>query len=673
MKGMLVFVLAMGLFWVGCATTPPTPECPVDVKAEEVVGEETVKKESPSKLGYDGHGAASVPPEVLAQYAAPRLESTVSRRIQAMMDISSPSPGIISPDGKTLVFNWSVTGTPQVWRLTKPMGFPEQLTGGEDSTYAQEILPNGKQIVISRDRKGEENPGLYLQPIGGGALTLIQHKDGSRTFFEWVSPDSKFIYYRSNDIKENAYAIYRYDIAAKKKELVFDEDGLWTIADVHKDGRILLQKYKGNLYSELFELDVKTKKLTPLLGQDEMEEYEVMYGALQGEILVLTNKFGEYRRLYSYKDAGFTPITDEIKYDVAWFDMDRAGKRILYEVNQGGYIKLFPLNAKTKKTVKHPKIPPADHVYGSNSSYNGRFSVVAIDDGKKPRASFVIDWQRKKLTAWHEPSTPEIDTSGFVRAELEHYPAEDGTKIPVWVRMGEGCEKKLCPVIVHFHGGPEGQTRPGFSWSSQLFVDAGFVYVSPNVRGSDGYGKTWLHADNGPKRKDVISDIRDAATWAKKRFAKGGKEPKLGVYGGSYGGYSVLVGMTIYAGHYDVGVQIVGISNLVTFLENTAPYRRILRATEYGDPVKDREVLLELSPTTHIDKLKGPILHIQGATDPRVPVGEAIQIHQGLVDRGVESDLIIFPDEGHGCRKRPNRVLMYGHAVKFFEEHLLGE
>ncbi|WP_199065113.1 alpha/beta hydrolase family protein [Chitinimonas sp. BJB300] len=225
-------------------------------------------------------------------------------------------------------------------------------------------------------------------------------------------------------------------------------------------------------------------------------------------------------------------------------------------------------------------------------------------------------------------------------------------------------------MIVQFHGGPEGQSRAGFSARAQLFIDAGFIYVQPNVRGSDGYGKTWLNADNGPKRLDVISDIEDAAIYIKKAWAQNGIAPKVGVMGGSYGGYSTLYAMTRFAGAYDAGVATVGMSNLLSFLENTAPYRRALRAAEYGDPIKDRDALISLSPITHIDKLKDPLLIIQGASDPRVPVGEAVQMYEAAQKRGVASELIIFADEGHGAAKRENQVLSIGHTLRFFETYL---
>ena len=203
-----------------------------------------------------------------------------------------------------------------------------------------------------------------------------------------------------------------------------------------------------------------------------------------------------------------------------------------------------------------------------------------------------------------------------------------------------------------------------------MYVDAGFVYAQPNVRGSSGYGKTWLHSDNGPKRLEVITDIEDAARHVRSAWAKNGVSPRVGVSGGSYGGYATLMAMTYFAGAFDAGVQQVGISNLTTFLANTAPYRRQLRISEYGDPVIDKDALAQLSPITYVDRLRAPLLSIQGVNDPRVPVGEALQIYNELERRKVPGGLILFPDEGHGQTRRDNRALAIGHTIAFFDKYL---
>lgn len=630
---------------------------------------------------YAGHGAESVPPEVLARFAPTPLAGDVSRRIQAMLDVRAPVGARIAPDGSAVYFAWTVTGTAQVWKADGPRRFPQQLTGGEDVTRVTGILPDGKTLVVMRDRKGEENPGLYLLGVDGGGLREVQHKAKVQTQLQFVSEDGKHLYFKANDVKTSSYAIYKYEVASGRRELVFGEEGLWSVAD-HEGTKLLLAKATGALTSELWEYDEATKKATPLFGQNEKEEYEATYGGNAGEMIVQTPKFGDFRRLYRTKPtarsgkplepADVTAITPDAKHDVSSFFVDRPRTHLYYTTNEGGFTRAHALDAKTYAVQKLPDVKDATHVSFGSPTWNGRWVTLNVSSAKAPTTSYVFDWQSQKLVQWVMPSTPEVDTSKFAVASLESYPARDGTKVPMFVRRPAGCEKPaaLCPVLVHFHGGPEGQAMPGFSTYAQIFVDAGFVFVEPNVRGSDGYGKTWLHADDGPKRLQVVSDIEDASRYVRTAWAHEGKAPKVGIMGGSYGGYSTLVGMTMFAGAYDAGVANVGMSNLLTFLLNTAPYRRTLRASEYGDPEKDRAALLELSPITHIQRLNAPLLLIQGASDPRVPVGEAIQMHEALEKRSVPTKLMVFPDEGHGTQKRENKVLEIGHTLAFFEKHL---
>jgi dipeptidyl aminopeptidase/acylaminoacyl peptidase len=622
---------------------------------------------------YSGHGVASLSPETLAAYAPKPLSSEVSRHIQSMLDIRAPGGGRLSPDGKTMFFNWSVTGVYQIWKLDGPRRFPVQMTGGEDVTRLVDTTPDGKWLVVVRDRKGEENPGLYLLDPNGGPLRTIQHKQGVQTKFQFATGDSKSIYFAANDKKADAYAVYRYDIAGGTSELVFGEDGLWNVEDHQKDGRLLLAKSVGELIREYYEFDPATKKLTPLFGQGEREEYTARYGAAAGEIVVQTPKLGEFRAIYRFKDGKLNPALSDPKHDIEDFELDEPRKHLFYTINDGGYERLKVVDARTLAEIKMPDFPGAEHVSFGATSRDGRFTLLRVTTAKSPTQTYVYDWNTKALVQWVVPSAPEIDTTRFVSAKIETYPARDGTRIPVLVRKPEKCDPAPCPVIVLFHGGPEGQSRPGFDPGAQIIVDSGFILLEPNVRGSDGYGKTWLHADDGPKRLDILSDIEDAAKYARKTFAEGGKEPKVGVFGGSYGGYSTLVAMTMYAGSYDAGVAVVGISSLTSFLKNTAPYRRKLRASEYGDLEKDADALVKLSPITYIDKVSAPLLLIQGANDPRVPVGEAIQMHDALEKRGLKSPLIIFPDEGHGAQKRENKVLQIGHAMDFFDKNLKGK
>ncbi|AFZ11049.1 hypothetical protein Cri9333_0047 [Crinalium epipsammum PCC 9333] len=626
---------------------------------------------------YSGLGKNSVDPTVLQRYAPKPLAPSVTQNIEQMLDVRSPGLGIVTPDGKRMFFTWSITGTVQVWRLDGAQQFPVQMTGGQDATRIASMTPDGKYLLLSRDRQGEENPGLYLQPTDGGQLEVIQHKPKVRTSLQYISDDSRTIYFSANDIAPDSFAIYRYDLQTKKKILIFAEKGIWSIADIWGDRqKFLFSKATGNIFSEYYEFDKKTQKLKPILGQNEQEEYTIQYSASPDEYLVLTPKFGEFRRLYRYKNSKFTPITPEIKADVSNFDIDYQRLRILYSINDGGYSRLKAIDTRTFQEITLPEFANADHVIAGITTRNGRYTSLGVETSTAPRLSYVYDWQTNKLTQWVLPSAPEIDTRQFVVAKLESYPARDGTPIPTFVYRPPQCQQAKaipCPVVVNFHGGPEGQSIPGFNRFAQLFVQSGFIFVEPNVRGSNGYGKSWLNADNASDRTKVITDIEDAALYIRKNWQVNGKVPKIGIMGGSYGGYSALIGMSKFAGSYDAGVSVVGISNILTFLNNTAPYRRILRITEYGDPERDREALIALSPITYIDRIKSPLLIIQGANDPRVPVGEALQIQTLLENKKVPSQLVIFPDEGHGTGKRSNQVLEIGYALDFFSKHLKSE
>lgn len=677
-------LLALSLVAVGCASTPApvtAPRSPIRAMHEAAAAGPTSAPEG-EPTRYEGHGEGSVPKEVLARFAPPPLDAEVQRRIEAMLDIRAPGAGVLSPDGKSLYFSWTVTGTSQLWRLDGPNRFPVQLTGGEDKAQIVDVTPDGKLLVIARDRKGEENPGLYLMAKDGGALRVVRHTPKVQTRHGLVTKDGKFLYFTANDTRPDGYAVYRHDIAKGTTERVYDEPGLWGVAD-ERDGTLLLVKATGALTSEYHELDTKTGQLLPVLGYGESEEYEARYAAAPGELVVLTNKDSEYRRLYRYrygraqpKFGELDPITKEIAHDVSSFAIDGARTHIVYTVNERGYTRPGALDARSYAPIALPPFPSADHVTFASMMASGRAVTLTVSAPTAPARTYSYEWATKKLTAWSAPSSPELDTSKFAVAELTHYPARDGTEIPVFVRTPAACASAVaaepCPVLVQFHGGPEGQVQPGFQPSTQLFVDAGFIVMQPNVRGSDGYGRTWLHADDGAKRLDVITDIEDAGRYARAAFARGGKSPRVGVLGGSYGGYSTLIAMSMFAGTFDAGVANVGMSNLLTFLKNTAPYRRALRISEYGDPDRDRAALERLSPVSYLDRVKGPLLLIQGANDPRVPVGEAIQMREALAARKLTVPLIVFPDEGHGAQKRGNKVLELGHTLAFFEKHLKG-
>ena len=628
---------------------------------------------------YSGHGVESLSPETLKKYAPPSLNPEMTNKLKKMFDVTSPGMGMLSPDHKTLFFTWRVTGQSQVWKIDGPQKFPTQLTSGADAVTIADIAANGQFLIVSKDLNGQENPGLFRLDLKTGQMEELFRKAKVQAGFSFLTDDSKAMYFTANDQKPDSYTIYKMNLSDKTVESIFKGDGVWAVADQMKNGeKLLLVHQIGSLQNEYFDYDTRTKELRPIVGQNDKEEFEVAYSARGNEYLVLTNKFGDFKKLYTLKDGQYKAVTGDLQFDVSDFSIDQERKRILYGVNRGGYSELMALDAKTMKSIPLPKFKNADHVFAGKTTRDGKTTMLGLISSQSPRLGYSYDWATKKLTQWVLPSAPEVNLNSFVKSELMNYETRDHVKIPMFVRFPEKCRPPQfaarCAVVVHFHGGPEGQSVAGFSVVAQAFVNEGFIFVEPNVRGSDGYGKTWINLDNGPLRENVITDIEDASIWIKNNWKTAEqKSLPVGVMGWSYGGYSTLMAMTRFAGAYDAGVALVGMSNLVSFLNNTAPYRRALRISEYGDPEKDKEALQRLSPVTYVDRVKSPLMIVQGANDPRVPAGEAIQIQETLAQKKIPSQLILFADEGHGSSKKENQVLEIGHTIEFMKRYLIKE
>src|SRR6185503_4786725 len=348
----------------------------------------------------------SLSPQEVAKYAPGALPDRVSRKIQTMIDVRGTGGGLTTSKGDRQIYTSRITGVDQIWRQDGPMKFPVELTGGEDRTAAIALAPDESFLVVARDVGGGENPGLYLLSPEGGPLKMVQHVPKVQTTLQYVSDDSKSLYFRANDKDPASYVIYRYDIASEKREAVFDDKGLWRIADHRGDATWLMVKDLGSTQQEVYEYDRKARKLTPVLGQGEVEQYDVAYGARPGQILVRTNKLGDFERLYSLEAGKLTALSPDVKHDVDQFKIDDARARIYYRTNQDGYERLAVLDARTGKPLALPKLPDADNVSLAGVSRNGRFAEVAIEGSTVVPRTLTLDWQTGKLTAWRVPNTP---------------------------------------------------------------------------------------------------------------------------------------------------------------------------------------------------------------------------------------------------------------------------
>lgn len=635
----------------------------------------TLKSDGSSSAAYSQFGIESVSKDDLKKYAPKDISTAMKNKLALYMDIQTPAGGQLHPNGKDLFFNWRISGYQQIWKMSGPNSYPVQMTGGKDLTTLMSVAPNGQFIIFHRDIDGQENPGIYIQSVNGGPLTKIFHEPKVRAAYQFITDDSKEIYFTSNHEDAQSFFVYKINIETRKIEPVSKEKGYWYVMD-HEGDRLLLGFAKTSFANDVYELNLKTNEKKWLLGEKSEDPFDVRFLRGSNKYIVRTVD-NDFKTLKLLDNGKLKNIIKAEKHDVESFDLSDKRDFMAYELNRDGYTELnifkitsegaiSELNYKASMPVNLQK---ADHLRIQFNRTNSKV-IVTSSSSQEPRNFYSLDLITRQWTQWTKTNSPEVKTTSFAVASLEYYKAKDGTSIPMFVRRPKKCKKELCPVMVQFHGGPEGQSFAGFHPLGQLAVEEGFIFVEPNVRGSSGYGRAWLQSDNGPKRKEVVTDIQDAALWIKKNWAINGVAPKVGIFGGSYGGYSTLMGMTYFAGSYDAGVSIVGISNLVSFLQNTAPYRRHVRETEYGFLNKDMASLIELSPINYINKINAPLMIIQGANDPRVPVGEAVQIQKALEKTNKVSELVIFPDEGHGSAKKENKILEWGYVLDYFKKHL---
>jgi dipeptidyl aminopeptidase/acylaminoacyl peptidase len=661
---------AKGLF-VLCGILFFSSAAPAQTPIKSYFGSQQDQPRPRPVFKYQGFGAQSLAPEIVKRFLPRPIDPQLRREIESETGIHSPGGAHFSPDGKILYFHWNVSGAFQIWKLAlTSTAFPVQMTAGEDRTFLFDITPDGSSLIEVRDHGGDEYAGIYRQKASGGRLEPLFVKSQVKAEPQFITENGRYLYFISNEKAPTSYGIYRLNLSSLEREVILEKPGLWNVADHRPDGTLLISRHTAHDATEFFLLPANSTNPVPLFGQGDHDEYQGRFGSHKDEVLVLTNKFGEYRRLYSYRNQQFTPLTPDLSYDVSGFQLDFLRQRILYNLNEAGIAHLGALDAKTYRALKVPALPGSLRLEWGCTTRDSRRSMVVSETTSKPTEAFIYDWKTTKLEKRLEPSMPELDTSGYVEPQLTTYPARDGTPIPLIVWRKAVCELESCPVIVIFHGGPNMQTSPRFDPEIQFLLKKGFTVLEPNVRGSEGYGKSWQKADDGPKRLNVIADIADIADYARHAFKVGDPVPKVGAFGFSYGGYSVLMGMTMFAGKFDAGFEIIGIADLRSYLKNTAAYRAQLRISEYGDPDKDRAVIDKLSPVSYLNRVKGPIMIVHGLNDPKVPVGESYDLYTRLEERGQQPELIIFPNEGHGVEKLSNRVLLQGYAYEFFKAHL---
>ncbi len=626
-----------------------------------------------STLSLLAASAPSAAPVSAILPAASAIGSTSAPDISRFIKIKWPGSGEMAPDGR-FYYVFNPDGIHQLFRAGPegPSEAAKQLTHFEDGIGGYALSDDGKHIAITAATGGSEQNDLYLLDTANDKLVdlFIDPK------IVYGSPvwrrDSKAFAFRANADSPTDFHVYLYDLSAQSHRRVFEGKGHHYPVDFSRDGtRLLVGRYNSASFSQIFEVELDTQKsreITP--AGEEWAFFAVGYDATDERILVSTNYQGDLKTLHRIElgTGDVAPILPDLAnfaVDGADFNVDRTVLAVI--INQDGYSKLHLFGASDLKPLPMPQIP--EGIVG-NVGFSGSKLLYSLNNANT--AGIIYAWDMnapdeapKALT---KAQTQGIDLGQFRLPELVHYSSFDGMKIPAFVYLPADYKKgQKIPFLVQYHGGPEGQYRPRFNKSFQYFLARGFGIIAPNVRGSSGYGKAYIEADNYKNRYKSVSD----GVWAVKYVIEQGytDAQMVGAWGGSYGGFMVMAVITEAPELFGAACNVVGICNIQTFLEQTKAYRRHLREAEYG-PLSDPEFLRSISPIYNIDKIRTPLMLAHGLNDPRVPIGEALQVAVALISRGMDVEQLYFPDEGHGFRKEANQLLYYKHLADFFESRL---
>jgi dipeptidyl aminopeptidase/acylaminoacyl peptidase len=585
-----------------------------------------------------------------------------------------------SPDGKFLSFLTNVTGVDEVWSVPVEMqaqhpSWPSQLTFRGERFVSATFSPKEDILLVSGDVGGNERKQLYTLSVDGSLFTPLTKRPEVMHLFGGWSPDGTRITYSSNERDQRYFDVYDHHIASGEVKRLFRQDGSNHALKYSPDGQqVLVSHYESNVRNQLLLVDVVTGNVEALTAETNAlpSLYSTAEWSVAGDGLYVLSNYGRQFLSLAYLDL----ITKEMTYlidtswDVTLLAMTPDGKRMAFVTNEDGYSRLeifeVPESWDQRRSLA-ALVLPKGVVEEITWSQDGTRLAITFNCADDSPSIWVWDVETGSFWRATPSSLGGIPRSSFISPSLVRYPTFDGREIPAFLYLPHEKVEQL-PIVVYVHGGPEGQSLPIFNPVIQYFVAHGYGVLAPNVRGSSGYGYEYQSLDDVRLRMDSVADLQYAAFWLKE---SGIADPeRIAIMGGSYGGFMVLSAVTTYPDLWAAGVDIVGIANFVTFLENTGPWRRKIRESEYGSLENDREFLEQISPIHSVDRIRAPMCIIHGANDPRVPVGEAEQIVTALHAHYIPVKYMRFEDEGHGLFKRANRLIAYPAIALFLEEHL---
>ena len=586
------------------------------------------------------------------------------------------------PTERQMLIQTRFADTAQIHHLKMPGGARTQLTFfPEPVDGASFPKTTGDHFVFTKDLGGNEFDQFFRFDLATGGITLLTDGKSRNSGGVFSKPGNRFAYTstRRNGKDTDLYIVTPTDPKTDKL-LAQVEGGGWAPLDWSPDeSKLAVGEYLSINESYLWLFDAATGEKKLITPRQVGDATRISYGNAKftadgKSVYATTDKESEFMRLVriDLTTGGHTFFDPDAKWDVEMFDLSPDGKRIAYVTNEDGASVLHLLDTATGKELGKPSIP-LGVIYDIHWHQNGRDLGFSLSSAKSTADIYSIDITSNKTDRWTESETGGLNPAAFADPQLIRWKSFDDRQISgfLYAPSAEKFPGKR-PVIIDIHGGPEGQSRPQFlGRRNYLINDLGIAIIFPNVRGSTGYGKSFMKLDNADKREDSVKDIGALLDWIK---ARPDLDPdRVMITGGSYGGYMTLASAVHFNDRIRCSLDVVGISNFVTFLEGTEAYRRDLRRVEYGDErdPKMRDLLEKISPTNHADKIKKPLFIVQGKNDPRVPLKEAEQMVATLKKTGTPVWYLMAKDEGHGFAKKPNADFQFYATLKFIQEHLL--
>jgi dipeptidyl aminopeptidase/acylaminoacyl peptidase len=612
----------------------------------------------------------------LAAAAALAASSRPSKQytIEQFMATTRVGGASFSPDEKKILFHSNKTGVFNVYAVPVAGGDPVPLTNSTtDTTYAVSYFPRDERFLYTRDQGGNELNHLYVRERDGKERDLTPGEKLKASFVGWTHAGDAF-YAKTNERDARYFDLYRYDAKTYERTLLYKDETGYELGAISKDGKwVAFEKPESTSDSDIYLWSAASKqiqKITPHEGQAEHHPQD--FDAGSKALYYLANDGSEFTRVRRYDlVTGKHEEVEKADWDILFTEFSHKGKYRVTRINEDGSTVIRVYETKTGKAIPLPKLPEGEITAVKISDSEKRMAFYVNGD-RSPNNLYVLDFGAAAPKRLTDTLSKEIDANDLVEATVVRFKSFDGMTIPsTFYKPHQSSAEKKAPALVWVHGGPGGQTRKGYSAALQYLANHGYVILGINNRGSSGYGKTFYMADDMKHGKEPLWDCVDGKKYlASLPYVD---PDRIGIIGGSYGGYMVLAALAYKPEEFDVGVDIFGVSNWLRTLEGIPKWWESFRLALYkemGDPEKDKEMLREISPVFHAEKIRKPLIVIQGANDPRVIKPESDDIVAAVKKNGVPVEYVVFPDEGHGFTKRKNEVTAWGAILDFLDKHL---